>query len=233
MIDLHCHVLPGIDDGARDMEDSLAMVRQAEADGIEVVCATPHIRHDHDVRIHELDGRIAELQRAIGDAGIAVRIERGGEVAEPILGSLTDDELRTVALGGHWVLLEPAPGPLAQALIDGVAHLRERGFRAIVAHPERHPADDIEERLAQAVSEGALVQATAAALADGGDGAAWLTRLAHDQLIHVLGSDAHTSYWGRPVELSAAYAQLEAAGADAAAMRATAEAVIRGKDPRT
>jgi hypothetical protein len=77
------------------------------------------------------------------------------------------------------------------------------------------------------------VQATAAALADGGDSAAWLTRLAHDDLIQVLGSDAHTSHWGRPVELSAAYAQLEAAGADAAAMRATAHAVIRGEDPRT
>ena len=233
MIDLHCHVLPGIDDGARDLEDSLAMVRQAEADGIQVVCATPHIRHDHDVRIHELNGRVAELQRAIDDAGIAVRIERGGEVAQPILGSLTDDELRTVALGGRWILLEPAPGPLGQALIEGITHLRERGFRAIVAHPERHPADDIEERLAQAVSEGALVQATAAALADGADGAAWLTRLAHDGLIHVLGSDAHTSHWGRPVELSAAYAQLEAAGADAATMRAAAEAVVRGANLKT
>jgi protein-tyrosine phosphatase len=226
LIDLHCHVLPGIDDGARDMDDALAMARQAEADGIEVICATPHIRHDHDVRIHELEERVAELQGAIDAAGIRVRIERGAEVAEPILGSLTDDELRTVALGGRWVLLEPAPGPLGGALIAGIAHLRERGFGAIVAHPERHAAADIEEQLATAVAAGALVQATAAALADGGDGAAWLIRLAHDGLIHVLGSDAHTTHWGRPVELSAAYAQLEAAGADAAAMRAQAGAVI-------
>jgi tyrosine-protein phosphatase YwqE len=98
-------------------------------------------------------------------------------------------------------------------LIAGITHLRERGFRAIVAHPERHAADDIEERLAEAVREGALVQATAAALAEGGDGAAWLTRLAQDDLIHVVGSDAHTTHWGRPVELSPAYARLEAAGA--------------------
>jgi tyrosine-protein phosphatase YwqE len=185
------------------------------------------------VRIHELDERIAGLQLAIDDAGLAVRIERGGEVAEPILGSLTDDELTTVALGGHWILLEPAAGPLGDALIRGITHLRERGFGAIVAHPERHPAEDIEGTLAEAVREGALVQATAAALAEGGDGAAWLTLLAHDNLIHVLGSDAHTTHWGRPVELSTAYAQLEAAGANAAAMRATAEAVIRGADPRT
>jgi protein-tyrosine phosphatase len=226
LIDLHCHVLPGIDDGARDMDDALAMARQAEADGIAVICATPHIRHDHDVRIGELEERIAQLQAAVDAAGIGVRIERGGEVAQPILESLTDEELRTVALGGSWVLLEPAPGPLGDALIAGIAHLRERGFGAVVAHPERHPSPDIEQQLAEAVAAGALVQATAAALADRGDGAAWLTRLAHDGLIHVLGSDAHSSRFGRPVALSAAYAQLDAAGANAAEMRANAEAVI-------
>ena len=228
MIDLHCHVLPGIDDGARDMEDSIAMARQARDDGIEVICATPHIRHDHDVRIHELDERIAELQRAIDAAGVAVRIERGGEVAEPILDHVTDDELRTVALGGRWVLLEPAAGPLGDALIDGIEKLRGRGFGSIVAHPERHATPDIEERLAQAVEAGALVQATAVALADGGDGAAWLAKLAHDGLIHVLGSDAHTSHYGRRVELSGAYAELERAGADAAAMRDRAARIVAG-----
>lgn len=227
MIDLHCHVLPGIDDGARDMDDALAMARQAEADGITVVCATPHIRHDHDVRIHELDERIAALQAAIDQAEIPVRIERGGEVAEPILDSLSDDELATVALGGRWVLLEPAAGPLGEALIDGIVKLRERGFGAIVAHPERHAADDIEAVLARAVEAGALVQATAAALAKGGDGAAWLIRLASDGLIHVLGSDAHSSHFGRPVALSGAYAALDLAGADAGAMQARAEAIPR------
>ena len=232
MIDLHCHLLPGIDDGARDLADAVAMARQAAADGIGVICATPHIRHDHDVRIHELDERIAEVQGALDAQRVPVRVERGGEVAEPILGGLSDEELATVALGGRWILLEPAAGPLGDALIDGIRHLRERGFHAIVAHPERHPGDDIEERLAQAVGEGALVQATAAALADGGDGAEWLTRLAHDGLIHVLGSDAHTSHFGRPVELSAAFAELAAAGADASAMRARAQAIVAGEDPR-
>ena len=229
MIDLHCHILPGIDDGARDLDDALAMARQAQADGIEVVCATPHIRHDHDVRIHELDERVGALQEELDHAGIAVRITRGGEVAETILDHLTDDELATVALGGRWILLEPRPGPLGEHLVDGVDRLAQRGFGAIVAHPERHAADDIEERLAQAVERGALVQATAAALADGGDGAAWLTRLTHDGLIHVLGSDAHSSLAGRAVELSAAYAQLESAGGDAAKMRATAETILAGE----
>ena len=228
MIDLHCHILPGIDDGAVDMDDALAMARQAEADGIEIVCATPHIRHDHDVRIHELDARVAELQAAIDAAGIAVRIAPGGEVAEPVLGPLTDEELVSVALGdGRWVLFEPRPGPIGDELIHGIDALARRGFGALIAHPERHAGEDIEDRLREAVDHGALVQATAASLAGGGDGAAWLTRLAHDGLIHVLGSDAHRSDTGRRVELSAAYGRLEAAGADASAMRAQAEAIIR------
>ena len=226
MIDLHCHILPGIDDGARDMDDALAMARQAEADGIEVVCATPHIRADHDVRIGELDERIAELQGAINAAGIGVRIERGGEVAEPIVSSLRDDELATVALGGRWVLLEPATGPIDARLLHAINGLRSRGFGSIVAHPERHVGDRFEELLGKGVGAGALVQATAAALAEGGDGAAWLARLAHDGLIQVLGSDAHTSHWGRAVALSDAYAQLEASGGDAVAMRARAAAIF-------
>ena len=229
MIDLHCHILPGIDDGARDMDDAIAMARQAAGDGIEIICATPHIRHDHDVRIHELDERVGELQAAIDAAGLPVRIARGGEVAEPIVASLTDEELATVALGGgSWILLEPAAGPLGDGLITAVDTLRERGFGAIVAHPERHAATDIEDRLREAVEHGAFVQATAAALGDGGDGAAWLIRLAHDGLIHVLGSDSHSSRFGRPVALAAAYAQVGAAGADATAMRARATELVPG-----
>ena len=227
MIDLHCHILPGIDDGAVDLDDALAMARQAEADGIETVCATPHIRHDHDVRIHELDDRVTRLQAAIDEAGIRLRIARGGEVAAPIVQSLTDEELATVTLGGgRWILLEPRPGPIGDDLLHAIDALGERGFGAIVAHPERHAGPDIEERLRDVVQRDALVQATAASLAEGGDGAAWLTLLAHDHLIHVLGSDAHRSDIGRRVELSAAYAQLEAAGADTAVMKAQADAII-------
>jgi tyrosine-protein phosphatase YwqE len=71
VIDLHCHLLPGVDDGALDLADSLAMARQAEADGISAICATPHIRHDHDVRIGELHARVAELNRALEAAASA------------------------------------------------------------------------------------------------------------------------------------------------------------------
>ncbi len=65
MIDLHCHILPALDDGALDLEDSVEMARQAEQDGIAVVCATPHIRGDHDVRIEEIAARARSLQQEL------------------------------------------------------------------------------------------------------------------------------------------------------------------------
>jgi pyruvate-formate lyase-activating enzyme len=62
VIDLHCHILPALDDGALDLDDSLEMARQAQEDGIAVVCATPHIRHDHKVRVEEIAERVHSLQ---------------------------------------------------------------------------------------------------------------------------------------------------------------------------
>ena len=108
---------PGSTTGPLDLGDSLAMAAQAQADGIDAVCATPHIRHDHGTQIAELDQRVAALNQALEQEGTAVEVLCGGEVAETSLPELDESELRTVALGeGRWVLLEPAPGPLSDSL---------------------------------------------------------------------------------------------------------------------
>lgn len=208
MIDLHCHILDAIDDGACDADDSVGMARQAEEDGIEAVCATPHIRHDHDVRIEELAGRVRGLNARLEQELVAVRILQGGEVAETAVESLSEEELARVSLGGgDWILLEPAPGPLGDSLLRRVAHLHERGYRALVAHPERHLSADMFERMAALVAEGALIQATAdfflrEQMAKG------MLAMAERGLVHVLSSDAHTVLAGRPVRLSPALEKL-------------------------
>lgn len=210
MIDLHCHILPGIDDGSRDEDDSVAMARVAAADGIVAVCATPHIRHDHDVRIEEIADRVARLNRRFAEEGIALEVLRGGEVAETAVEALSEEELGRVSLGeGRWILLEPAPGPLSDTLAHRVAHLAERGHRALIAHPERHLSADMFERMAALVAEGALVQATADfflrdEMADG------MLAMAEIGLVHVLSSDAHTSIAGRPLRLAPAFERLRA-----------------------
>lgn len=210
MIDLHCHILPGLDDGAVDLDDSVAMAAQAQADGIEAVCATPHIRHDHRVRITELAERVAAVNHELERRGIGVRVLRGGEVAEARLPELDASELRGVALGeGRWVLLEPAPGPLTESLSAAAGELAAAGFGALIAHPERHLDSRAPARLAQLVTEGALVQATAAYF-EHPEVAPGMLELARRGLIHVVGSDSHSAAHGRPVRLSPAFERLGA-----------------------
>lgn len=234
MIDLHCHILPGVDDGALDVEDSLGLARQAAGDGIERVCATPHIRHDHDVRIEEVASRVKALNSRLRAQGLSVTVLSGGEVAETAVEGLSEEELGQVALGaGRWVLLEPAPGPLSDTLLARVAHLAERGHRTLIAHPERHLSADMHERIAALIAAGALVQATADFFLQEGT-AEGMQALAETGLIHVLGSDAHSSHGGRPLHMAEAFGAL--AGVETVAphiewMRDTApRAIVEGDE---
>jgi tyrosine-protein phosphatase YwqE len=174
-----------------------------------VICATPHIRHDHDVRIAELPGRVDALNAALDVAGVGARVLPGGEVAETIVEGLDEAQLRALTLGGggRWILLEPRPGPLTDSLAVTVDHLAARGLRCLVAHPERHLAPDLIERLRALVARGALVQATAALVEDG-PAADGMLAMARAGVLHVVASDAHSSHGGRPVRLSGALARL-------------------------
>jgi protein-tyrosine phosphatase len=210
VIDLHCHILPGLDDGSRDLEDSVAMAAQAAADGIEVIAATPHIHPNHAVLIHELEGRVEEVNAELVRRKVPVRVVTGGEVSEPMLDELDDDDVRQVSLGGRgWILVEPRPGPLSDHLELAVDALTRRGFRSLIAHPERHAAGDFRERLEALVAAGALIQVTAALIAEG-PAAPVMLEMAALGLVHVLASDAHSSRAGRPVKLSHGAARLRA-----------------------
>jgi protein-tyrosine phosphatase len=209
VIDLHSHILPALDDGAIDLDDSVAMARQAESDGIEIVCATPHIRSDHDVRVDQLEGRILAVNEELDRQGVPVRVVPGGEVADEALHEVADEKLRLVSLGrsGVWLLIEPRPGAITGDLIDTVDRLAERNFRCVIAHPERHAGADFRARLEALVERGALIQVTAALIADG-PASPVLVELAGHGLVHLLGSDAHSARAGRPVRLSEGLARL-------------------------
>lgn len=237
MIDLHSHILPALDDGALDLADSLAMARQAQGDGIDVVCATPHIRSDHDVRIEELPARVAELQRELERHEVGVRIAQGGEVSQLAADDLSAEHLRAVSLdGGGWILLEPAPGPLNDELPRLVERLAVRGAGAIIAHPERHAGADFVGRLRELTAGGCLIQWTAEFIAqrDSRDPEDFVLGLAGEGLVHLLGSDAHSSHGGRPLCLSAGFQRLRevcpAAHVDWMAGQAPA-AILRGERP--
>jgi protein-tyrosine phosphatase len=209
VIDLHCHILPGLDDGALDLRDSIAMARQAEQDGITVVCATPHIRPDHDVSIEGIAGRVGSLQHELDERAIGVRLVPGGEIAETEIDRLTDAEIHLAALGGAggWVLLEPAAGPLGRQIEASVERLAARGLGTVLAHPERHAGSGFTDRLEGLANMGCLIQWTAEFVAQAA-ASDLVMDLAREGLVHLLGSDAHSSHAGRPLRLAAAFARL-------------------------
>ena len=218
MIDLHSHLLPGIDDGVRTIAESLDLLRAAHEDGIARIAATPHVREDYPTTPAEMELRLAEVCGAAREAAIPVEVLPGGELDLEFAARLDDADLRRFGLGGtpSLLLLEfPYLGWPLQ-LADLVFDLQLRGFRIVLAHPERNV--DVQhdpERLRPLVDSGVVVQLTAASL-DGRLGGAPRTaakRLIDSRLAHLLASDAHAP-GVRSVGLSRAR---EAAGDDAVA----------------
>lgn len=197
MIDLHTHILPGVDDGARDLDESVEIARAALADGTTVLAATPHVRSDYPTRPERMERLVDELRRELLRRGAPVDLRSGGEVALDALEGMADVELGRFGLGGNpsYLLLEfPYYGwPLE--LENAVFRLQTRGTTAVLAHPERNPQVQAEpERLRSLVEGGALVQITAASL-DGRLGRgprAASQRLLELELVHLLASDAHS-----------------------------------------
>ena len=109
MIDIHCHVLPGIDDGPSGLDGSLDLARAAAGDGTTVLVATPHVSHGFPNDSTVIGERVARVNDALREAGIDVEVKGGAEVAHDMLPRLEDDELRALTLGGGPNLLLEAP----------------------------------------------------------------------------------------------------------------------------
>jgi protein-tyrosine phosphatase len=196
VIDLHSHVLPGVDDGARTIEDSRELASKAASEGITAIAATPHVRHDYPTTPDRMEAEVAALRRDFSEQGIPVEILHGGELDLQAMRALSQDDLRrfTIAQNGRYLLVEfPYRGwplDLEQTLFD----LALSGFAPILAHPERNAEVQAEPgRLSPFVDRGGLVQITAASL-DGRIGRR--SRQAAQELIeaglaHILASDAH------------------------------------------
>ena len=208
MIDLHCHILPGIDDGPENEDDSLALGRALAAGGCQIVAATPHLREDHPrVRVEELAERCEALNEALAAASIALLVVPGGEVDVLWARSASDEELGLATYGqlGTDLLLETPYGPLPDAFEGVVGGLRARGLRVLLAHPERNPTFQRDPgRLARLVREGVLVQVTAQSLIDEGRRSAsreLAVALVEQDLAHVIASDSHSAGRFRPPNL--------------------------------
>jgi protein-tyrosine phosphatase len=196
VIDLHSHILPDLDDGARTLAESVEIARACEADGVEIIAATPHVRHDYPTTPEVMEEQVALLQRSIDDEGIGLAVLCGGEISLDYLGRLTADDRVRFGLGGNpsYLLVEFPYYGWTLALDHHVKALVGNGVTPVVAHPERN--SDVQRdpaRVATLIESGALIQLTAAAI-DGrigrsAQGASF--ELIELGLVHLIGSDAH------------------------------------------
>jgi protein-tyrosine phosphatase len=205
VIDLHCHLLPGVDDGPATPEDSVALARAAAAAGTETIVATPHIDGRWNLAPSELASRVEAVRMLLREAGVGIEVLVGGEIAAERWLDLTDEDRDALRLGGGpYVLLECPLSPAAGAFDHLVAHLCTHGERILLAHPERCPAFHRQPaKIAELVRLGALVQITAGSMA--GDFGAPAQRLAfdllRDGLVHDVSSDAHDAGPRRPPDM--------------------------------
>lgn len=239
MIDIHCHILPGVDDGAATVEDALAMAAVAAAAGTKTIVATPHVRDDHPFPYEEIPRRVAALNEAIARAGTDLEVVAGAEVALTKVRELDDQTLAGLTLGdGSYLLVESPYTEATDFLEHELFALQVRGFRPVLAHPERSPSFmRSPQRLGELVGRGMLCSVTDASLA--GQFGSTVRRLAvtmfREGLVHDIASDAHDTRH-RPPRLTSGIAALERdlAGAGDSLRLLTVDvpaAILAGEEP--
>ena len=237
LVDLHAHVLPGVDDGPADMDEAIALARAMVASGVVTVAATSHVSSRYPNTAALLSPVREALRRALDAEGIALRVEPGAEVTLEQAALLDDDDLIALRLGsGPYVLLESPLSPAAADVGRHVLSVLKRGHGVVLAHPERSPAfQRAPEELEALVAAGALCAVTAGAFTGrfGRTARAFVERMTVDGLVHVVTSDAH-DLAGRPpgVEEELREAAEDLPGLDAVAgflTRDAPAAILRGE----
>ncbi len=242
MIDLHTHILPGLDDGASSWEDSLEMARMAVEDGIRTMVACPHLFQHRSIDLAAVNHKeailekIREFKQKLEAAGLDLGILPGCDFPLSFEGLqlLENNQILTINDGKRYLLLEFPDSSLPPATEDICFRLSSKGIIPIITHPERHLIFmERPKKLQRLIDLGCLVQITAASLT-GGFGRQ-VARAAREMLrhgyCHILASDAHNPR-SRPPLLSQA---LEAASSLVGRERAlamvtsTPEKIIKGE----
>jgi protein-tyrosine phosphatase len=195
LIDLHAHLLPGVDDGPPDAGATLAIARAAVSAGTRTMVATPHIDHEFNLAPREIASRLDEVRALLAAEDVPLEALPGGELALSRAFDLEKDELEAIRLGGGpYLLLECPFTPAADMLERAVFELQSRGHKILLAHPERSPGlqrrPELVERL---VERGVLTQVTAGSLHGrfGSHVKRFTLRLIRTGAAHVVASDAH------------------------------------------
>jgi protein-tyrosine phosphatase len=195
VIDLHSHVLAGIDDGPEAIEGSLALARAAADAGTRVLVATPHVSWNYPNDADTIAALVEDLNARLAAEAVALEIRAGAEIAMTRLIDIAPAELLRLRLGGGpWLLVEPPFTPAVAGLDSILLDLQRQGHRILLAHPERCQAFHRDpQMLSSLVRAGVLTSITAGSLVGrfGGEVRRFALSLARERLIHNVASDAH------------------------------------------
>jgi len=206
-VDIHTHILPDLDDGASNLNESLEMARIAAADGTTHLFATPHHRDYRSLSRYNVADRVAELQSKLDETDIQLTLIPGHEVR--LYDDMFDDwdkELAGPLGGSRYVLAEPLFHRYNKRTDDMLFELFDRGYIPIMAHPERiSPIQENLSLIEPFLARGGLTQLTADSLTFDRDWRAKKTAetMLRNDMAHIIASDAHKPYRRKP-QLSAA-----------------------------
>jgi protein-tyrosine phosphatase len=208
MIDLHSHILPGLDDGAVDVASALRMARLAVEDGIKVMACTPHIVpgiYENDIDV--ISGAVSSLASLLRNERIPLGLVTGADVhvAPDLVAGLRSGSVPTLN-GSRYFLLEPPHHVVPPRIVELAQDLLAAGYVPIITHPERLSWIKTHyDLLTQLNGMGCRLQVTADALTGefGRDALSFAWRLLEEKRVDIIASDSH-SPGGRPPRLSKA-----------------------------
>jgi protein-tyrosine phosphatase len=229
-VDLHLHLLPGVDDGPQDLAASLTQAERLAREGVHEATATPHVGHPwFPLEVATIPERTRAFQAALDAAGIDLHLHPGGEIHPDGATALGAAELDVIAhgpRGARWVLLEVPFAGIDPAFLAACRHVRDRGFGLVIAHPERAAGflTGGHELLREEIAAGALLQVNVCSLLgrQGPEAHAGAVRLVRSGLAYVLASDGHGG--SRAHTLAAGAPAARAAGASPEHSRRLTEA---------